>query len=265
MMLLDRKDRLKLIETQESLVDDSYIEHNSIRRDSSHSEGGETSDWQRLFLALQPVTSARCSVQRRKTTLWTTYHLCVDAVDGVLGESDSTGQELSQRRPKGLFLCARRVKSGISGSQYLVWLAGSGGLKGKEDWKEKLAVGRLHRGGAGGGGGGLYTGRLTPEAAAFLEQGMCSSSMGTWDGTAARTCDYEDCRRGAVCVRVMSGGLDRLNHVAAVAALDVPWTDDGAAAAVGATSKAAKSSSNAGDSVDEEMMAVLMVSVLFVK
>lgn len=258
----DRVSRLKLSERHDNGLDSSG-DRNSLLRTSTHSDDNETNDWQKLVQSLQPLMNARCSIQRRKTTLWTTYHLCVDAVDGteIDVESSTTCAVVDsiQIRPGKLQLCARRVKNSMSGSQYLVWLASSGGLsKGKEDWKEKLAVGRLQR--VGTGAGVIYMGRLTPEAAAFLEQGSFVGSTGTWDGTATHVSDHADCRRGAVCVSVMSGGLDRLNHVAAVAALDTPWrgetSDDGHAAVDH------KNLDGTGDNADEEMMGVLMVSVI---
>ena len=198
-------------------------------------EDSDGSHWSILSQALAPIGEGRLAsgtVQRRKTALSTTYRLYVDCLDGSrdisatrVDTAAATGGSSNTSEERSPLLYAKKAKSAIASSQFVVYLGRNGRAGG--DTKE-VAIGRLCR-----GSGGVYWGRLYPRLPGLTVEGarlsFGSGSNGSGgdkvggDGSVSSAGGgSDDCRRGAVCVNVMSGGLDRLIHVSAVAALD-PW------------------------------------------
>ena len=87
------------------------------------------------------ITSANtyfiCTIQRHKSTLWTSYRLFIDSTQDIsTAGSDFSGKVNS---PPIMAFGARKLKSGMS-NQYLLWSSSDTKL-----WKEKNAIGKVQR------------------------------------------------------------------------------------------------------------------------
>mmetsp|Transcript_9469 Transcript_9469/g.14263 ORF Transcript_9469/g.14263 Transcript_9469/m.14263 type:complete len:426 (-) Transcript_9469:229-1506(-) len=158
-------------------------------------------DAERLRVALLAAPRGaimECTIQRKKTALWTTYRLFVDDIrssrprSASSGGLDHTAAENNSTRGSGgkddllspgFLLCARKPMSGLS-SQYHLWTS-----RDSRDWREKSAIGRVTR------SNGTYVARLHES----------STVVGP--------------EQAYVHVAVMSGGLDKLIHIAAAASV----------------------------------------------
>jgi hypothetical protein len=154
-------------------------------------------------------------MQRKKTTLQTSYRLQIDGCHSINSDgltptnSLSRGESLSTIDPlfslqlsfKGLILSAKKQNRNLGlSSAYQIW-----GPLGSKEWKEKLVIGKLVR------NNGIYSGNLTD----YCQESLVASCPSQY-------LSYVPGNKRGISVKVLSGGLDKLLHV--VAALQVDPT-----------------------------------------